>query len=76
VTRLERALAAADAPKPEYYFSYSALDAGYLADKGIPAIMWGPGSPKQFHTDEEQVRVADLLVMARRYRAALSAFAL
>jgi acetylornithine deacetylase/succinyl-diaminopimelate desuccinylase-like protein len=76
VTRLERALAEADAPRPDYYFSYSALDAGYLADKGIPAVMWGPGSPRQFHTDEEQVRLADLLVMAARYRAVLGAFVL
>jgi acetylornithine deacetylase/succinyl-diaminopimelate desuccinylase-like protein len=36
--------------------------------------MWGPGSPKQFHTDEESVRVADLLVMTRQYRAVLTAF--
>jgi succinyl-diaminopimelate desuccinylase len=76
VTRLEHALADADTPRPDYYFSYSALDAGYLADKGVPTITWGPGSPKQFHTDEEQVRLADLLVMARRYRAVLAAFVL
>jgi acetylornithine deacetylase/succinyl-diaminopimelate desuccinylase-like protein len=37
--------------------------------------MWGPGSPKQFHTDEESVRVADLLAMTRTYRAVLAGFA-
>ena len=52
-----------------------ALDAGYLTGKNIPAITWGPGSPKQFHTDEESVRVSDLLSMARNYRAVLAGFA-
>ncbi|MGE3872208.1 MAG: M20 family metallopeptidase [Parvibaculaceae bacterium] len=75
VRRLEQAAAAAGAPRPDTYFSYSALDAGYLAEKGVEAVTWGPGSPKQFHTDEESVRVADLLMMARTYRSVLTGFA-
>jgi acetylornithine deacetylase/succinyl-diaminopimelate desuccinylase-like protein len=74
IERIEQALIGPSASRPDYYFSYSALDAGYLASQGIAAIMWGPGSPKQFHTDEESVRVADLLVMTRQYRAVLTAF--
>lgn len=74
VTRLEQALAATGAARPDYYFSYSALDAGYLAAQGIETLTWGPGSPRQFHTDEESVRLADVTTMARRYRAVLASF--
>ncbi|MGE0238844.1 MAG: M20 family metallopeptidase [Parvibaculaceae bacterium] len=74
VTRLEQALAAAGRPATDYYISFSALDAGYLASKDVATVMWGPGSPKQFHTDEESVRVADLLRMAEAYRAVIASF--
>lgn len=75
IAGIEQALAAMGAGKPDYYFSHSALDAGYLASRNIAAITWGPGSPKQFHTDDEQVPVADLLAMAQNYRAVLEGFA-
>jgi acetylornithine deacetylase len=74
VARLERALAAADAAMPDYYLSYSALDAGYLAAHGVETVTWGPGSPKQFHTDDESVRVIDLLTMARTHKTVLAGF--
>ncbi len=74
ILRLEQTLASAGIERPDYYFSYSALDAGYLAGKGVETIIWGPGSPKQFHTDEERALVADLLAMARNYRAVLAGF--
>lgn len=74
IVRLEQTLASAGVERPGYYFSYSALDAGYLAGKGVETITWGPGSPKQFHTDEESARVGDLLAMARNYRVVLAGF--
>ncbi|HEV7268133.1 MAG TPA: M20/M25/M40 family metallo-hydrolase [Falsiroseomonas sp.] len=54
---------------PGAYHSGGALDAGYLAHRGIAGVMWGPGDPDMFHTDEESVRVSDLVTAARAYRA-------
>jgi acetylornithine deacetylase len=46
-----------------------ALDAGYFGHRGIEAVMLGPGEIDQFHSDEEHVPVAELVRMARVYRA-------
>jgi acetylornithine deacetylase/succinyl-diaminopimelate desuccinylase-like protein len=69
------ALRAAGRPVPSIEYSSGALDAGYLQNLGVEAIMWGPGDPVQFHTDEESVLIAELLDMAESYRAALTQFA-
>lgn len=69
VRLIEDAMAAEGLPPPGTYHSGGALDAGYLAHLGIAAVMWGPGDPDMFHTDEERVRVADLVTAARAYRA-------
>lgn len=66
------ALAADGLPKVETFYSPSSLDAGYLVVNGIEAVKWGPGSPDQFHTDEEQVPVADVVRMFKSYRAVMS----
>jgi acetylornithine deacetylase/succinyl-diaminopimelate desuccinylase-like protein len=44
-----------------------ALDAGYFSRNGIEAVMLGPGEVDQFHSNEEQVLVADLVHMANVY---------
>jgi acetylornithine deacetylase len=69
VRLIEGAMAADGLPPPGTYHSGGALDAGYLAHRGIAGVMWGPGDPDMFHTDEERVRVADLITAARAYRA-------
>lgn len=52
---------------PQTFWSHSALDAGYLATKGCEASMWGPGRMEQFHADEEQVLVSELVEGAQAY---------
>lgn len=69
VRLIEDAMAADGLPPPGTYHSGGALDAGYLGHRGIAGVMWGPGDPDMFHTDEERVRVADLITAARAYRA-------
>ena len=46
-----------------------ALDAGYFGNRGIEAVMLGPGEIDQFHSEEEHVQISDMLDMARVYRA-------
>jgi len=72
LTAIEMALAGEGLPKAETFYSPSSLDAGYLVVNGIEAVKWGPGSPDQFHTDEEQVAVADVVRMFKSYRAVVS----
>jgi acetylornithine deacetylase len=69
VRLIEAAMADGALAPPGTYHSDGALDAGYLEVRGIKGVMWGPGDPNQFHTDEEQVRVADLITAAQAYRA-------
>jgi acetylornithine deacetylase len=69
VRLIEAAMVADGLPPPGSYHSGGALDAGYLEHRGIAGVMWGPGDPDMFHTDEERVRVADLINAARAYRA-------
>lgn len=63
------ALSAQSLAMPPTYFADGALDLGYLQHHGVQAVKWGSGDPAQFHTDNEQVAVADVLLMARRYYA-------
>lgn len=70
------ALGAVDRPLPPLEYSSGALDAGYLQNLGVESVMWGPGDPVQFHTDEEAVSIAELVDVAQSYRAALARFTL
>lgn len=72
LTAIAAALAGQGLAKPETFYSPSSLDAGYLVQNGIEAVKWGPGSPDQFHTDEEQVSVADVVRMFESYRAVMA----
>lgn len=69
VRLIESAMADSGLPPPGTYHSDGALDAGYLEANGIKGVMWGPGDPTQFHTDEERVRIADIVTAAQAYRA-------
>lgn len=72
LTAIDAALAGEGLPKVETFYSPSSLDAGYLVVNGVEAVKWGPGSPDQFHTDEEQVPVADVVRMFKSYRALMA----
>ncbi|HWK97410.1 MAG TPA: M20/M25/M40 family metallo-hydrolase [Pseudolabrys sp.] len=72
VSAIEEALTHGGLAKVETFYSPSSLDAGYLVVNGIEAVKWGPGSPDQFHTDEEQVPVAEVVGMFKSYRAVMS----
>ncbi|MEP7104481.1 MAG: M20/M25/M40 family metallo-hydrolase, partial [Chloroflexota bacterium] len=45
-------------------WSHGAIDAGYFNHEGIPAVMFGPGEPDLFHTDEERVALEDVTLAA------------
>jgi acetylornithine deacetylase len=47
--------------KAKTFYSNSAIDAGYLNKINIPAVMYGPGDMKQWHTDNEILYIDDLL---------------
>ena len=64
VRLLEDGLRAAGAT-PRHSYSQGCVDAGFFIERGIPAVMFGAGDPKLWHTDEEVVPVADLVVCAR-----------
>ena len=44
-----------------------ALDAGFFSREGAEAVMLGPGEVAQFHSDEENVLIEDLVGIARVY---------
>lgn len=57
---------------PRHSYSQGCVDAGFFIERGIPAVMFGAGDPKLWHTDDEVVPVADVVVCARALaRAAL-----
>ncbi len=66
-SRLRGAFARAGRGVPEPFHCNFALDAGYFGRRGIEAVMLGPGEVDQFHSDEEQVLVDDLVAMAHVY---------
>lgn len=64
VRLLEEGLRAAGV-KARHSYSHGCVDAGFFVERGIPAVMFGAGDPNLWHTDEEVVRVADLVTCAR-----------
>lgn len=65
--RLRTAYEAAELGEPEAFYCNFALDAGYFCEKGIEAVMAGPGEVDQFHSTEESVLISDLVGMAKVY---------
>lgn len=74
MVELEAALGAQSLAMPKTYFADGALDLGYLQHRGVQAVKWGSGDPAQFHTDNEQVSVADVVLMTKRFLAAYRHF--
>lgn len=64
VRLLEHALRATRVT-PRHSYSHGCVDAGFFVERGIPAVMFGAGDPKLWHTNEEAVRVADVVTCAR-----------
>ena len=58
---------------PQHSYSQGAVDAGFFIARGIPAVMFGAGDPKLWHTDDEVVPVADVAACARALTHALLA---
>jgi acetylornithine deacetylase/succinyl-diaminopimelate desuccinylase-like protein len=56
---------------PRHSGSQSGVDAGFFIARGIPAVMFGAGDPKLWHTDDERVPVEDLVACARALAHAL-----
>lgn len=71
--KLEQAYADAEFAGPDGFYCNFALDAGYFANAGVEAVMMGPGEIDQFHSDEENVLVSDLVGMARVYYGLIKA---
>ena len=65
---LRSAFADIGRPNPSAFHCDFALDAGYLSAMGIESVMLGPGDVAQFHSNDENVLVSDLVAMARVYK--------
>jgi acetylornithine deacetylase len=59
---------------PQMRMSTGVCDAGWLAARGIPSIVYGPGSWEQAHAIDEYVSTADLLACARVYARVIDAW--
>jgi acetylornithine deacetylase/succinyl-diaminopimelate desuccinylase-like protein len=64
VTLLEEGVRAAGMT-PTHSYSHGCVDAGFFVERGIPAVMFGAGDPRLWHTDDEVVAVADVVTCAR-----------
>ena len=59
---------------PVRQMSPSVCDAGWLAARGIPAVIYGPGRWEQAHAVDEYVATADLEAYARVYARVIAAW--
>lgn len=55
----------------EERWSHGAIDAGFFNHSDTEAVMFGPGAPETFHTDEESVAIDDVAAAARVYELAV-----
>jgi acetylornithine deacetylase len=70
VDNVAAALATAGAPSSAPTGWTAACDGGFVAGKGIPVVVLGPGSvAEQAHRPDESVEVAELATAARTYAA-------
>lgn len=53
--------------RPGYRMSAGVCDAGWLAERGIPAVVYGPGGWGQAHAVDEYVALDDLVRCTRVY---------
>ena len=57
---------------PPRRMSPSVCDAGWLAARGIPSVVYGPGAAEQAHAIDESVAIDELLGCARVYARVIS----
>lgn len=68
VHNVAAALTAAGVPSPEPTGWTAACDGGFVASKGIPVVVLGPGSvAEQAHRPDESVELRELLAAAQVY---------
>ena len=67
VTLVERSHREVCGTAPPTRMSAGVCDAGWLAARGIPSVVYGPGRWEQAHAIDEYVALGDLLVCARVY---------
>jgi formylaminopyrimidine deformylase len=72
VTLLARAHGEVHGSPPPTRMSPSVCDAGWLAERGIPVAVYGPGGWEQAHAVDEAVATEDLLACARVYARVIS----
>ena len=53
--------------QPNYYGFWSASDATFLNQAGIPTVCFGPGSVQHAHAANEQVDIEELVNAAKVY---------
>ncbi len=71
---LERAHREVYGATPRKRMSTGVCDAGWLAARGIPSVVYGPGGWEQAHAIDEYVTTADLLACARVYARVIGAW--
>ena len=71
---LERAHREVYGVVPRKRMSTGVCDAGWLAARGIPSVVYGPGGWEQAHAIDEYVTTADLLACARVYARVIGAW--
>lgn len=54
-------------------FDDACNDASFLAEAGVPTLIWGPGAPEAAHTSQERVAVRQVLDAAAMYRELVAA---
>ena len=72
VVLLARAHGEVHGAPPPTRMSPSVCDAGWLAERGIPVVVYGPGGWEQAHAIDEAVATEDLLACARVYARVIS----
>ena len=55
-------------------WSHGALDAGYLAERGCQATMWGPGLVDMWHSEEESISVDAVCNGANAYLGLIASY--
>ncbi len=66
--------AAAGLEAPGFMWSHGALDAGYLAERGCQATMWGPGLVDMWHSEEESISVDAVCNGANAYLGLIASY--
>ena len=67
LAKIQKGLAAADGTLPAIGGVPYGTDAGPLAQKGLPCVVFGPGNIAQAHTEDEWIETDQVVEAADRY---------